>query len=122
MEVAKIINDFFNLKKKINESCGYRGYIGFETKNGRRLISRFVKQDVLHNTEYLVLDENFYVLEGIDKEFKNKTPFEIIQGYFNNGSIPITNLEFFTDRQTAALWLIEDSNEDDDSAEYDEDE
>lgn len=111
MEIAKTINDFIDLKRKINTGCYFRQYIGFETENGRRLITQFKKNGSLEDCEYAVLNENLYILEDMYGNFKYKTPFEIVQGYFQNGNIPITNMEFFNDRASAAMWLIEDEDE-----------
>ena len=114
MEIAKTINDLIELKNKINGMCSFRKYIGFETENGRRLIIKFKKKDILKDYEYTVLDQNLSIFEDKDNNFKYNTPFEIVQGYFQNGSIPITNMEFFNDRAAAVMWLIEEDDNDND--------
>ena len=121
MEIAKTINDFIELKNKINGMSSFRKYIGFETENGRRLIIKFKKKDILKDYEYTVLDQNFSIFEDKDNNFKYNTPFEIVQGYFQNGSIPITNMEFFNDRATAVMWLIEEEEEDEDDEDDEDD-
>lgn len=63
MEIAKTINDFIELKNKINGMSSFRKYIGFETENGRRLIIKFKKKDILKDYEYTVLDQNFLSLK-----------------------------------------------------------
>ena len=97
MQVKNIISDFLQLRDKVNSELHF---VGFLTKNGKRLITRTDS-----GSEIKVLTDLLKVL-SYDKVYKE--PFDIILSYFTDkGSITISDIGFFDNIQEAATWLVE---------------
>lgn len=116
MEIAKTINNFLELKYKINKTVAGGGFVGLYVEDSRRLITKAANKE-----EVIVLTDKLRV-GGVNVVFD--TPFKLIVSCIEENHSKIYAVELFTNAVEAVEWLtaLNEDNEDDDSAEYDEEE
>jgi hypothetical protein len=90
----QVIPQYENLKNQVND---HRWIVGFVTKNGKRIICRseYASTCVSIDKKFTLIDTEVY-----------ESPFALIQGYFTDGSIPITEVVLFYDYEEAHTWLL----------------
>jgi len=99
---VKIIADFRNLKSRVQDS---RNIVGFDTKNGKRLILRFPDEG-----RCLPVDRHLRLVKLEGEPFE-KTPFDLLLGYFIGGDVAIDRIVIFPDKTKALRWLFSEKSE-----------
>ena len=111
MEIAKTINNFLELKYKINKTVAGGGFVGLYVEDSRRLITKAANKE-----EVRVLTDKLRVGDG---KVVFDTPFKLIVSCIEENHSNIYAVELFTNAVEAVegLTALNEDNEDDDGEE-----